>query len=87
MCPEVVKNEGYGQSVDIWSFGVIVFALLTGKFPFDGRKLVNIYDKIKSKHEMPNWNLFNRFKNNGLPIKNFLQGCLDKDPSKRYTAK
>ena len=39
MSPEIVKNESYGQGVDIWSLGVILFALLVGEFPFDGRNV------------------------------------------------
>ena len=60
MSPEVVKNESYGQGVDIWSFGVIVYALLTGKFPFYGRKVTMIYDKISSSYVSPNYQVFER---------------------------
>ena len=55
MSPEIVMNESYGQGVDIWSFGVAIYALLCGKFPFDGRKVNVIYDKIKDKHEVPDY--------------------------------
>ena len=32
--PEVFKNDGYSFEVDIWSLGIIMFRLLTGKIPF-----------------------------------------------------
>ncbi|XP_065571351.1 serine/threonine-protein kinase S6KL-like isoform X3 [Artemia franciscana] len=32
MAPEVLKGEPYSHAVDYWSLGVVVFALLTGKF-------------------------------------------------------
>lgn len=34
MAPEAYTGEGVGQPADIWSLGVLLFRLLTGKFPF-----------------------------------------------------
>ena len=35
MAPEVLKKEAYGKGVDLWSLGVIVYALISGALPFD----------------------------------------------------
>jgi len=35
MSPEMASNSGYTTRTDVWSFGVIVYALLFGRFPFD----------------------------------------------------
>jgi serine/threonine protein kinase len=35
MAPEMVLHRAYDAKVDIWSFGVIVYALLFGRFPYD----------------------------------------------------
>jgi serine/threonine protein kinase len=35
MAPEIVKNLPYGQGVDWWAVGVMIFVMMTGHLPFD----------------------------------------------------
>lgn len=53
--PEVVRGEPYdGSSADIWSCGVILYALLAGRLPFDDEDIVKLLDKVKlAKFTMP----------------------------------
>lgn len=37
IAPEIIKNEDYKVSVDIWSVGVIAYQMLSGVPPFWGR--------------------------------------------------
>ncbi|XP_067845193.1 ribosomal protein S6 kinase alpha-2 [Heptranchias perlo] len=37
MAPEVVNRRGHAQSADWWSFGVLMFEMLTGSLPFQGK--------------------------------------------------
>ncbi|XP_038831091.1 ribosomal protein S6 kinase alpha-2 [Salvelinus namaycush] len=37
MAPEVVNRRGHTQSADWWSFGVLMFEMLTGFLPFQGK--------------------------------------------------
>ncbi|XP_071705440.1 SNF1-related protein kinase catalytic subunit alpha KIN10-like [Rutidosis leptorrhynchoides] len=47
--PEVVSGKLYaGPEVDIWSCGVILYALLCGTLPFDDENIPNLFKKIKS---------------------------------------
>ncbi|XP_068661044.1 SNF1-related protein kinase catalytic subunit alpha KIN10-like isoform X2 [Aristolochia californica] len=47
--PEVISGQLYaGPEVDIWSCGVILYALLCGRLPFDVDNIPSLYKKIKS---------------------------------------
>ncbi|XP_031404013.1 SNF1-related protein kinase catalytic subunit alpha KIN10-like isoform X2 [Punica granatum] len=46
--PEVISGKLYaGPEIDVWSCGVILYALLAGTLPFDDESLPNLYRKIK----------------------------------------
>ncbi|ORZ22909.1 kinase-like domain-containing protein [Lobosporangium transversale] len=53
--PEVVTGLKYdGSSSDIWSCGIILYALLTGHLPFDDENIRQLLSKVKSgKFYMP----------------------------------
>ena len=45
--PEMIAGQRYhGSQVDIWSCGVILFALICGFLPFEDPNTANLYKKI-----------------------------------------
>ncbi|SMN22965.1 similar to Saccharomyces cerevisiae YMR001C CDC5 Polo-like kinase with multiple functions in mitosis and cytokinesis through substrate phosphorylation [Maudiozyma saulgeensis] len=51
IAPEVLmgKHSGHSYEVDIWSVGVMIYALLIGKPPFQSKDVNTIYERIKCR--------------------------------------
>lgn len=81
MSPEMVKNEEYDKSIDIWSLGIVLFAITNGKLPFDGNSVDSIKQKIlfSQPQFQPH---FNSFSPN---LKSLIIRMLDKNKKSRIT--
>ncbi|XP_066495139.1 ribosomal protein S6 kinase alpha-1 [Tiliqua scincoides] len=54
MAPEVVNHQGHTQSADWWSYAVLMFEMLTGALPFQGKNRKETMTLIlKAKLGMP----------------------------------
>ncbi|CBZ51225.1 putative CAM kinase, SNF1 family [Neospora caninum Liverpool] len=75
--PEMIEGKAYEPlAVDIWSCGVILFALLAGYLPFEDASTDGLYRKIiKGEFECPEWI--------SKPAEDLLRGLLDTDPKRR----
>ena len=75
MAPEQAKGKAADKRSDIWSFGVILYELLTGKRPFQGESVVETLGAVMNKE--PDWT------DAPAKIQYLLRNCLQKDPKKR----
>jgi serine/threonine protein kinase len=77
--PEMIAGKKYfGLQVDIWSCGVIMFALICGYLPFEDPNTANLYKKILAGD-------FTIPKFTSTEAKDLLKFILNTDPVKRYS--
>jgi calcium-dependent protein kinase len=82
IAPEVL-TENYNQMCDLWSCGIILYILLSGKAPFSGKSDSIIIEKIKiGKYDMN----IKHFENISSEVKDLIVNLLQKTVSKRLTA-
>jgi serine/threonine-protein kinase len=82
MCPEQARGEDMDNRGDLYSVGVILYELLTGRLPFAGRSTMDMllaqvteepppFSFVAADHDVPE------------PVERVVQACLAKDPKGR----
>jgi serine/threonine protein kinase len=82
VAPEVLRKEPYSFSCDVWSFGCIIYALLSGSLPFDHesqKETIRMTLENKLEFDLPCWTKISDM------CKDLLTKLLMKDPKKRIT--
>ncbi|KAF0307155.1 Serine/threonine-protein kinase 17B [Amphibalanus amphitrite] len=82
MAPEILNYEPLSLATDMWSIGVLTYALLTGYTPFTGANNQETYCNITSEEVDFPEDLFSDISDNA---KDFIAGLLVKNPSGRRT--
>lgn len=76
VAPEMLSGNEYGQSVDLWAFGILLYEILCGRTPFYSRNREEVYTKIE--------NGALRFPRNlSQEVVSLIRGLLDRNPNTR----
>ena len=82
IAPEILEKK-YNEKCDLWSCGVILYILLSGKPPFEGIKDEEILEKVRYGKYNLNDSAFNNISNEA---KELIQNLLIMDYHKRISA-
>jgi serine/threonine protein kinase len=78
LAPELIRGQSNTKSSDIWCLGIVLYALITGHFPFSGSdsRLMK-QDIVSSEPQFP--------ADLSYSLVSLMKGILHKDPQKRTT--
>ncbi|MRI35198.1 hypothetical protein EOPP23_19710 [Endozoicomonas sp. OPT23] len=93
MAPEMIEGKKYGQKADVWSMGMLLAEMATGKEPPvpdmkvnpDGKTLkkISVNEKNLARFKL----LVSKNRNLSPEFKSLIKGMLERDPDKRLSAK
>ncbi|OHT10763.1 TKL family protein kinase [Tritrichomonas foetus] len=78
MAPEVLSSQKYNEKADVYSYGIILWEMLTGDIPYRGLNDIQIAVQVCKNHSRPK-----------IPrscpqnLHKFIKYCWNEDPSKR----
>lgn len=76
--PEMVKGNPYNSKSDIWSAGILLFAMCAGELPYEDDNVQKLLQKIAFKEPVYPSSF-------SLQLKDLLRKILSKDPERRLT--
>jgi len=78
--PEQAKGQSTDERTDIYSFGVMLFELLTGVLPYQAETAVS----VALKHISEPFPDINQYREVPIGLKNIIMKCTEKEPLNRY---
>jgi len=80
MAPEILANEAYAEPADVYSYGIILWELLTRQCPYEGMNSIQAAMAVLNQNlrpEIPNWC--------PTAFADLVRQCIEKEPLNRPT--
>ncbi len=78
IAPEILRKEDIDHRIDLYSFGILLYKILYGKFPFSGKDQLGIYKAhLNEQFEFPETSISEK-------LGNIVKILLSKDPEERF---
>lgn len=82
--PEIFTQNVYDYKVDIWSAGIVLYMMLSGKQPYEGENMVQLMKMITSLEKPPHMD--SDLKDISMEARDLIEQMLTKDPKQRPDA-
>lgn len=80
VAPEVLSGKRYDKKCDVWSVGVVVYVMLSGRTPFNADNLAGIAKEIRNCRYTFKYPEFEKCSSTAM---DFVRTCLQVDPTVR----
>ncbi|HJQ31511.1 MAG TPA: protein kinase [Pyrinomonadaceae bacterium] len=81
MSPEQARGQEVDSRTDIWSLGVVMYQMATGRLPFGGTSMPDLLDRIGRAQPKP----VSQYNDDAHPeLERVIRKCLEKERGRRY---
>jgi len=80
MAPELMRGEKYNEKIDVYSFGIMLYEMITNEIPFKELNQMQLLMEVAVKNQRPN---LKSTVTCSAPLHTLMTNCWDENPKNR----